>query len=70
MSDRSQGASAGLRDGRNIEIMIQRRHSTHDDDGLGDEKLDEKDPNTILLGVKTSAKYWMQISNVGESKQR
>lgn len=68
MSDRSQAASAGLRDQRNIEIMIQRRHATHDDDGLGDTKLDERDPNKFDVGVKTTVSYWMQISTIEGSK--
>lgn len=45
MSDRSHAASAGLRGQRNIEIMVQRRQKTHDEDGLADNTLDERDPS-------------------------
>ena len=34
MNDRSQGASAGLRGGKNIEIMQHRRHKKWDHYGI------------------------------------
>ena len=70
MTDRSQAASAGLRDQRNIELMIQRRHKTHDDDGLGDTALDEKDIKLNYKGQKIQSNYYIKISNEGESQQR
>lgn len=36
MNDRSQGASAGLRSGKNIEFMQQRRFRKHDHYGVAD----------------------------------
>lgn len=62
MTDRSQAGSAGLRDQSNIEMILQRRHNTHDEDGLGNTLLDERDPNQPSAGLKVSATYWMQIS--------
>jgi hypothetical protein len=39
--------------------MVQRRQKTHDDDGLGDLTLDEKDSQG--RGVMTAAKFYMII---------
>lgn len=70
MTDRSQAGSAGLRDLRNIELMVQRRHKTHDDDGLGDTPLDEKDLKFGDKGQKIQSNYYLRISEQGNSKQR
>lgn len=59
LSDKSHAASAGMRQQSNIEIMVQRRQKTHDDDGLGDLTLDEKDSQG--RGVMTAAKFYMII---------
>lgn len=45
--------------------MVQRRQKTHDDDGLGDLTLDEKDAQG--RGVMTAAKFYMIISNVNKT---
>ena len=68
MTERSHAASAGLR-GSNIEIMVQRRSKTHDEDGLADNTLDERDVTNMEKGIKVSATYWMEIGSM-ESKQR
>ena len=67
MTDRSQAGSAGLRDQSNIEMILQRRHNTHDNDGLGNTLLDERDPNDKGTGLKVSATYWMQVSQYSNS---
>ena len=61
MSERSHAASAGLR-GSNIEIMVQRRSKTHDEDGLGENTLDERDVTNMEKGIKVTGTYWMQIA--------
>ena len=45
--------------------MVQRRQKTHDDDGLGDLTLDEKDAQG--RGVMTAARFYMLISNVNKT---
>jgi uncharacterized protein YcfL len=52
MSDRSHAASAGMRNSSNIEIMVQRRHKTHDEDGLAEKTLDERDVSNYEKGIK------------------
>ena len=60
MTDNSHGASAGLRNGTNIEIMQMRRFKRHDSHGL-DEPLDEIEGGK---GLRNRANYYMQLSNV------
>ena len=68
MTERSHAASAGLR-GSNIEIMVQRRSMTHDEDGLADKSLDDRDTTNFDIGQKTYGTYWMEISQM-DSKHR
>jgi len=42
MAEQAHGASAGLRGGKNIEIMQQRRHHRYDSHGIN-EALNETD---------------------------
>ena len=67
MVQRSHAASAGLRGQRNIEIMVQRRSKTHDEDGLADKTLDERDTSNYDKGIKTQDTFWMQISQTNVS---
>lgn len=63
MTDRSQGASAGMRLRKNIEVMHQRRYRKSNDTTHGGDGLNEMDSNGRGLQVKET--YYMQISNVG-----
>lgn len=68
MTDRSQGASAGMRSRKNIEIMHQRRYrrsnfSKSSVDGLNDRDDDGR-------GVQVKETYYMQMTTIGKSKQR
>jgi hypothetical protein len=56
MTDNSHGASAGLRNGTNIEIMQMRRLKRHDTHGL-DEPLEEIGPDG--KGARSRANYYM-----------
>lgn len=60
MNDRSQGGSAGLRNGKNIEFMQHRRFKKMDNYGVN-EPLNELDPKG--RGIQVKATYWMQISD-------
>jgi hypothetical protein len=60
MTENSHGASAGLRNGRNIEIMQMRRFKRFDAHGIS-EPLDEVDENG--RGVRSRATYHMHITN-------
>lgn len=60
MNDRSQGGSAGLRNGKNIEFMQHRRFKKMDNYGVN-EPLNELD--TKGRGIQVKATYWMQISD-------
>jgi len=56
MNDRSQGGSAGLRGGKNIEFMQHRRFKKADNYGIN-EPLNELDKKG--RGVQVKATYWM-----------
>jgi hypothetical protein len=56
MNDRSQGGSAGLRSGKNIEFMQHRRFRKMDNYGVN-EPLNELD--TKGRGIQVKATYWM-----------
>jgi hypothetical protein len=56
MTENSHGASAGLRSGRNIEIMQMRRLKRFDSHGVP-EPLDERD--TFGKGIRNRATYYM-----------
>jgi hypothetical protein len=60
MNDNAQGASAGLRGNKNIEIMQHRDRRKHDHYGVND-ALNDTDEWGRGIMVKTN--YWMQISN-------
>lgn len=60
LNDRSQGGSAGLRDGRNIELMQQRRGKRHDHYGVF-EPLNDLDE--WGRGIQVSASYYMLIED-------
>lgn len=68
MNDRAQGGTADLRNGT-IELMQHRRLIQDDNKGVT-EFLNETDSKGI--GIKVTAKYWMQIFNynTSQSKQR
>lgn len=61
MTENSHGASAGLRNGTNIEIMQMRRFKRFDSHGIS-EPLDEVGQDG--KGVRNRATYHMQLSNV------
>jgi hypothetical protein len=61
MTENSHGASAGLRNGRNIEIMQMRRFKRFDSHGIS-EPLDEVGEDG--RGIRNRATYHMQLSNV------
>jgi hypothetical protein len=61
MTENSHGGSAGLRSGRNIEIMQMRRLKRFDSHGIA-EPLDEIGQDG--KGVRNRANYYMQLSNV------
>lgn len=61
MTDNSHGASAGLRNGTNIEIMQMRRLKRYDSHGV-DEALDEMGKDG--KGIVNRANYYMQLTNV------
>jgi len=70
MTDRSQAGSAGLRDGRNIELMQNRRTTGWDGYGIT-EKLNDLDHEG--RGIQIRASYYMQIfrrNQANSSKQR
>ena len=60
-NDRSQGASAGLRGRRNIEIMQNRRFKIHDHYGVV-QPLNDLDE--FGRGIKATNKYKMFITNI------
>jgi len=61
MVENSHGASAGLRSGKNIEIMQMRRLKRFDAHGI-DEPLDEIGVDG--KGVRNRASYYLQMTNV------
>lgn len=58
MTDRAQAGSAGLRGGRNIELMQNRRINGYDAYGVP-QSLDDKD--SFNNGLEVKATYLMQI---------
>lgn len=60
MTENSHGASAGLRNGKNIEIMQMRRFKRFDSHGYS-ESLDEM--NEDGKGIRNRATYHMHITN-------
>ena len=60
MNDRSQGASAGLRGQRNIEVMQHRRFKKFDHYGV-DEPLNDLDLNG--RGIQVPVNYYMFIND-------
>ena len=68
MNDRSQGASAGLRGNKNIEIMHHRRYRK------ANESKSYNDPLNDLTedgrGVAVSATYYLQLSNVATKDEK
>lgn len=58
MSDRSQSGSAGLRGGRNVELMQNRRINGYDAYGVP-QSLDDRD--NFNNGLEIKATYYMQI---------
>jgi hypothetical protein len=56
MNDRSQGGSAGLRGGKNIEFMQQRRFRRKDNWGVG-EYLNDLDK--FGKGLQVQSTYYM-----------
>lgn len=67
MNDRSQGASAGLRGQRNIEIMQQRRFKKFDHYGV-DEPLNDLDK--WGRGIQVPANYYMFINDKAKTTNR
>ena len=69
MPDRTMAGSAGLRNGSNIELMMNRRIKVFDGYGVC-EPLDDKDSDGYGLAIE--AKYFMQIFDMkkGKSAQR
>lgn len=72
MTDRPMSGSAGLRGGRNIELMQNRRINGYDAYGVP-ESLDDRDH--FNNGLEIKATYYMQIfdrnnKNASLSKQR
>lgn len=69
MNDRAQGGSADLHDANTIELM-QNRVLLRDDDKGVQQELNETDADE--LGLRISAKYYMQIFDTqkGDSVQR
>jgi len=68
MTDRSQGASAGLRLRKNIEVMHQRRYRRSNSSREIQDNLNDLDSDGHGIQVKET--YYMQIGTVGKSKQR
>lgn len=71
MTQRSQGASAGMRMKKNIEIMHQRRYVRSNSSryaATGENNLNDLDSDG--KGLQIREQYYMQISSVGKSKQR
>jgi hypothetical protein len=62
MNDRSQGASAGLRDRKNIEIMHHRRYKQANESKSTNDPLNDLEGSGKGLQVK--ATYYMQVANV------
>lgn len=56
MNDISQGASAGLRGNKNIEIMQHRRFRKHDHYGVNDAL---NDTDEWGRGIQVKSNYWM-----------
>jgi len=61
MTENSHGASAGLRSGKNIEIMQMRRLKRFDAHGIA-EPLDEIGADG--KGVRNRANYYLHLTNV------
>jgi hypothetical protein len=68
MTDRSQGASAGMRSRKNIEVMHQRRYRKSNSSKTGGDGLNDMDGKGRGLQVKET--YYMQVSKTGKSQQR
>lgn len=68
MTERSQGASAGMRLRKNIEVMHQRRYRRSNSSLDKTDGLNDMDGQGRGLQIKEN--YYMQISTVGKSKQR
>ena len=68
MTDRSQGASAGMRSRKNIEVMHQRRYRRSNFSKSTGDGLNDRDDNG--RGVQVKETYYMQVTTVGKSKQR
>jgi len=65
LNNRPQAGSADNSDHSTIELMQHRRTLTDDNKGLED-SLNEKDMNGV--GIRVSAKYYMQIFNTVKGK--
>jgi hypothetical protein len=66
MSDQPHGASAGLRSGRNIEIMQMRRLKRFDNNGI-QEPLDEVGEDG--RGIRNRATYYMGLTNFAAGQE-
>ena len=65
VNDRSQGASAGMRGNRNIEIMQNRRFKLPDNYGVV-QPLNDLDE--WGRGIQVQASYYMQISDLNNKE--
>lgn len=71
MNDRTQGGSADIMGSSTIELMQHRRHFDWDEKGNA-EAVNETDTTGEDIGIKSNARYYMQIFNTdkGKSLQR
>lgn len=67
MTDRTEAGSAGLRGGRNIELMQNRRINGYDAYGVP-QSLDDRDQ--FSNGIEIKATYYMQIFDRSKVKSK